>query len=36
VDGVLTPVRYGSSSDIQLWNLTNLAVQFGLSRLRSP
>jgi hypothetical protein len=34
VNGELTPVRYGSSSDIQLWNLTNLAVQFRLSQLR--
>jgi hypothetical protein len=29
----LRPVRYGTSSDIQLWNTTNLAVQFVLSRL---
>ncbi|MGQ0713750.1 MAG: hypothetical protein ACT4PJ_08455 [Gemmatimonadaceae bacterium] len=36
VDGTLTPVRYGSSSDIQLWNLTNLAVQFRLSQLPRP
>jgi hypothetical protein len=36
VNGELTPVRYGSSSDIQLWNLTNLAVQFRLSQLRRP
>ena len=36
VNGALTPVRYGSSSDIQLWNLTNLAVQFRMARLRSP
>ena len=36
VNGALTPVRYGSSSDIQLWNLTNLAVQYRLWRLRSP
>jgi hypothetical protein len=36
VDGALMPVRYGSSSDIQLWNLTNLAVQFRLSQLRRP
>lgn len=34
--GELTPVRYGSSSDIQLWNLTNLAVQFRLSQLPRP
>jgi hypothetical protein len=31
--GRLRPVRYGTSSDIQLWNTTNLAVQFVLSRL---
>jgi len=36
VDGQLTPVRYGSSSDIQLWNLTNLAVQFRLAQLPTP
>jgi hypothetical protein len=36
VNGELTPVRYGSSSDIQLWNLTSLAVQFRLSQLRRP
>lgn len=35
-DGTLVPVRYGSSSDIQLWNLTNLAVQFRLSQLPRP
>ncbi len=29
----LRPVRYGSSSDIQLWNLTDLAVGFQLERL---
>jgi hypothetical protein len=29
----LRPVRYGTSSDVQLWNLTDLAVQFLLSRL---
>ncbi|MGH7507936.1 MAG: hypothetical protein ACREMZ_00510 [Gemmatimonadales bacterium] len=31
--GRLLPVRYGTSSDIQLWNTTNLAVQYVLSRL---
>ena len=36
VNGELSPVRYGSSSDIQLWNLTNLAVQFRLSQLPKP
>ncbi|MBA3318494.1 MAG: hypothetical protein H0T50_10445 [Gemmatimonadales bacterium] len=35
-DGRLRPTRYGTSSDIQLWNGTNLAVQFVLSRLRRP
>ena len=35
-NGELSPVRYGSSSDIQLWNLTNLAVQFRLSQLPQP
>jgi hypothetical protein len=33
--GRLKPVRYGTSSDIQLWNTTNLVVQFVLSRLPS-
>jgi hypothetical protein len=34
IDGKnLRPVRYGTSSDIQLWNTTNLAVQFMLARL---
>jgi len=28
----LRPVRYGSSGDVQLWGLTNLAVQFLLER----
>jgi len=27
------PVRYGSSTDVQLWNLTDLAVEFTLARL---
>lgn len=31
--GRLRPVRYGSSSDVQLWNLTDLAVQFGLAQI---
>ena len=30
----LTPVRYGTSSDIQLWSTTDLAVQFALSLLK--
>jgi hypothetical protein len=29
----LHPVRYGTSSDIQLWNVTDLAVRFLLDRL---
>lgn len=33
--GALRPVRYGSSSDVQLWNLTDLAVQFLLAPLSS-
>ena len=35
-DDRLLPTRYGASSDIQLWNGTNLAVQFVLSRLPRP
>jgi hypothetical protein len=31
-DGRLVPGRYGSSSDVQLWNLTDLAVEFVLAR----
>jgi hypothetical protein len=34
--GRLLPTRYGTSSDIQLWSGTNLAVQFVLSRLPRP
>jgi len=30
--GALRPERYGSSSDVQLWSLTDLAVQFALER----
>ncbi len=30
----LLPMRYGTSSDVQLWNTTDLAVEFELSRLR--
>ncbi len=33
-DGRLVPVRYGISSDVQLWSTTDLAVEFLLSRLR--
>jgi hypothetical protein len=32
-NGELKPIRYGTSSDVQLWNTTNLAVQFVLSKL---
>jgi hypothetical protein len=32
----LLPVRYGSTSDVQLWNLTDLAVQYELARLPPP
>lgn len=32
----LRPIRYGASTDIQLWNVTDLAVQFVLSRLAPP
>lgn len=35
-DGTLRPVRYGTSSDIQLWNVTDLAVGFLLDRLPRP
>ena len=34
--GTLRPVRYGTSSDIQLWNVTDLAVGFLLDRLPPP
>ncbi len=30
----LRPVRYGTSTDIQLWNLTDLSVQHVLARMR--
>ncbi len=33
IGGRLVPIRYGASTDIQLWNVTALAVQFALSRL---
>ena len=29
----LLPIRYGTSSDVQLWNTTDLAVEFVLSQL---
>jgi hypothetical protein len=32
-DGHLQPTRYGTSSDVQLWSSTDLAVQFMLARL---
>ena len=32
-NGTLRPIRYGASTDVQLWNVTDLAVQFVLSRL---
>jgi hypothetical protein len=32
--GSVQPARYGSSSDIQLWNLTDLAVDYELDWLR--
>ena len=31
--GQLVPIRYGTSSDVQLWNTTNLVVQYLGSRL---
>jgi hypothetical protein len=34
--GRLRPIRYGASTDVQLWNVTDLAVQFVLSRLPMP
>ena len=34
--GRLLPTRYGTSSDVQLWSSTDLAVQFALSRLPRP
>ena len=34
--GTLKPIRYGASTDVQLWNVTDLAVQFVLSRLTLP
>lgn len=32
----LKPIRYGASTDVQLWNVTDLAVQFVLSRMTLP
>jgi len=34
--GRLLPTRYGTSSDVQLWSSTDLAVQFALSRIPDP
>jgi len=34
--GTLKPIRYGASTDVQLWNVTDLAVQFVLSRMKQP
>ena len=34
-DGTLKPIRYGASTDVQLWNVTDLAVQFMLSKMPS-
>jgi hypothetical protein len=31
--GRLVPIRYGTSSDIQLWSATDLAVQYAISHL---
>jgi hypothetical protein len=33
-DGTIRPIRYGASTDVQLWNVTDLAVQFVLSRIQ--
>jgi len=30
-NGTLAPIRYGTSSDVQLWSLTDLAVQYLLN-----
>ena len=36
-NGTLRPVRYGSASDVQLWTLTDLAVQYLLNaRKQAP
>jgi hypothetical protein len=34
--GRLLPTRYGTSSDVQLWSSTDLALQYLLARLPSP
>jgi hypothetical protein len=33
-DHQLLPTRYGTSSDIQLWNTTSLAVHYVLGNLK--
>ncbi|MFN2637274.1 MAG: hypothetical protein ABR585_09625 [Gemmatimonadaceae bacterium] len=33
-NGVLQPIRYGASTDVQLWNVTDLAVQYVLSMMK--
>src|SRR5712692_9243276 len=33
-DGKLVPMRYGTSSDVQLWSLTDIAVQYLLNSPR--
>jgi hypothetical protein len=32
--GALHPIRYGASTDVQLWNVTDLAVQYTLWSMR--
>jgi hypothetical protein len=34
--GRLLPTRYGTSSDVQLWSSTDLALQYLLARLPAP
>jgi hypothetical protein len=34
--GAVRPARFGASSDVQLWSLTDLAIQFALAREGSP
>jgi len=34
VEGRLNPIRYGAATDIQLWNVTDLAVQFVLAPIK--
>ena len=35
-NGRLLPVRYATATDLQLWNLTDLAVQYELATLPPP